>query len=372
MNETRYDWLSDRWVIFAPNREERPNDFRKLKTTSSTEKIICPFCSGAEHETPEPTLVLPAADPLTTSDNLKLDRDIHARRPWQVRVVPNKFPAIPNYSVDCDSSTRMVGREPSVLEGGIQLKSQLQTIGAEHLFQRHVPKGAHEVIIESPEHVDSLTALSIDQIALILEAYRTRLIHWRSHRELKYAVIFKNYGADAGASLVHSHSQLISLDFVPRDIERMNERLLLHYNHYGCCYICQLAEEEDERRERILLTTEYFVALCPFASRFPYSFSIVPRIHRCCYEEISTNELRDLAVVMKRTLSALEAAHPMAAYNFVLQTSPFRVQHEESFHWRLRVIPRMSKVAGFEWGSDCFINSVTPEFAAQVLRQHLD
>jgi len=108
-----------------------------------------------------------------------------------------------------------------------------------------------------------------------------------------------------------------------------------------------------------------------FASRFPYSFSIIPRAHKSRYEEISQAERQDLALVTKKTLAALESAHPLAAYNFVLQTSPFGEGNEQAHHWRLRVIPRLSKVAGFEWGSDCFINTVTPEQAAKTLCAHL-
>jgi UDPglucose--hexose-1-phosphate uridylyltransferase len=379
MNETRYDWLTDRWVIFAPNREERPDEFRQNKRPMPTERIDCPFCSGAEHETPEPTLVLPELDFDATTSNRRVSQ--RSPRPaWQVRVVPNKFPAVPNCSSNTLSTNprnetegeRIHPQRSLDSSSGLEQELQLQTLGADHLFQKHVPMGAHEVIIEAPSHVDSVTSLSTDQISLILEAYRRRLNHWRAQRGLKYAVVFKNYGADAGASLVHSHSQLISLDFVPRDIERINERLTLHYNKYGRCYICQIVDEEGERNERVLLSTNGFVALCPFASRFPFSFTIVPRTHRSCFEEIAPHELHDLATVVKATLSALESAQPSAAYNFVLQTSPFRSLHEEAFHWRLRVIPRLSKVAGFEWGSDCFINTITPEHAARVLRAHLD
>ena len=132
-----------------------------------------------------------------------------------------------------------------------------------------------------------------------------------------------------------------------------------------------MIEEEVLRGERVLLETEHFVAICPFASRFPFSFSILPRQHRGSFEEISSDALQDLAEVSKRTLSALEAARPSASYNFVLQTSPFQHRQEDSSHWRLRVIPRLSKVAGFEWGSDCFINTTTPELATAVLREHL-
>ena len=376
MNETRYDWLSDRWVIFATNREQRPDQFRQSTRVGPNAMMECPFCTGKEHETPRPTLVLPLNDFDETSTNRKADPEKLARQPWQVRVVPNKFPAVLRHESNSDEEVcSLYTPDPvpsnSVNALGCSPKTQLHTALADHLFQRNIPKGAHEVIIESPIHVDSITALPENHVALIFEAYRRRLNHWRSQRDLKYAVIFKNYGADAGASLYHSHSQLISLDFVPRDIEKVNQRLVLHHEKYACCYICQVMNEEEERQERILYSTEHFVALCPFASRFPYSFSIIPRVHRSRYEEINKDEREDLAIVTKKTLSALESAHPSAAYNFVLQTSPFVGANDEAYHWRLRVIPRLSKVAGFEWGSDCFINTVTPEQAAKNLRAYL-
>jgi UDPglucose--hexose-1-phosphate uridylyltransferase len=386
MNETRYDWLSDRWVIFAPNREDRPDQYRRSRNVSPNESVECPFCSGREHETPSPTLVLPELDFDGTTTNRPVDpakQTPQSSQPWQVRVVPNKFPAIlrsGNHS-DNRASSHSESRTESLfnanarydLDGELQLEPSVATAtaNADHLFQRNTSYGAHEVIIESPSHIDSITALPAEQIEQIFEAYRRRLNHWRAQRNLKYALIFKNYGADAGASLFHSHSQLISLDFVPRDIEKMNRRLNLHHAQYGSCYLCQMLIEEQERQERIVVSSEHFVALCPFASRFPYSFTIIPRTHRSRFEEATPSELKDLAVVTKKTLAALEAAHPSAAYNFVLQTSPFVDCIEEASHWRLRVIPRLSKVAGFEWGSDCFINTVTPEQASIDLRAHL-
>lgn len=379
MNETRYDWLADRWVIFAPNREERPDEFKSSNRTAPSEQIECPFCYGAEKATPDPTLILPEIDLDATTSNRRKDVLSPIKANWQVRVVPNKFPAVPNHHSRTDATLGYENSMESYLNpieisnttDAYANQARLQTISATHLFQKHTPHGAHEVIIETPSHVDSITALNIDQISLIFEAYRRRLCFWRSQPSLQYAVIFKNYGADAGASLVHAHSQLISLDFVPRDIERIHERLSLHYEQYGRCYVCQMVEEEEERQERIVIRTKYFVAICPFASRFPFSFSIIPRLHRSCFENISVHEIKDLAFVVQSCLKALESAKPSAAYNFVLQTSPFRTIGEQSHHWRLRVIPRMSKVAGFEWGSDCFINTVIPETAARVLREHL-
>lgn len=396
MHETRYDWLADRWVIFAPNREERPNEFRPnakpCASLSSTH--ACPFCFGAERETPEPTLVLPTADSEQTRPLIRgeIQRDIQlANQSWRVRVVPNKFPAIhqPSSQGRIDSfngpndatrrshpgSYRNVHSNHSEMLAGEgvlqQVVSTLELSESNPLFYRKCVSGTHEVIIESPNHIDSITSLPMEQVELVLQAYRMRLAHWRSQRGLQYAVVFKNYGADAGASLSHTHSQLMCLDFIPSDIERTHHRLTEYRKQYDQCYICHLQSEELRAQERIVMESESFVAFCPFASRFPFAFSIIPKKHRCHFDEVSEQELKDLAKVLKACLVSLETAQPYAAYNYVLQTAPFHRPDRNSHHWRLRVIPRLSKVAGFEWGSDCFINTTKPELAASVLRSCL-
>lgn len=404
MNETRYDWLADRWVIFAPNRAERPDEFRTLHQRVTTSKVACPFCSGSEHETPEPTLILPESDVDMTRLARPSSNAPAYREPWLVRVVPNKFPAItrcdspvggpsdagaphtmfrsylPPHTVGGSAQSESLS-SGSMTEAGsslqlatkskVETKAQCEAQRPLNLFSKRSPTGAHEVIIEAPTHIDTITALPVPHIAMIFEAYRRRLCHWRAQRDLQYAVVFKNYGADAGASLFHSHSQLISCDFVPGDVVRVNQRLVDYHNEHQTCYVCDVIRKEEEMNERILVSSEHFVALCPFASRFPYSFSILPRRHRARFEECDQAEMQDLAEVVKKTLAALERAQPQAAYNYVLQTSPFRGGHESAHHWRLKVIPRISKVAGFEWGSDCFINPITPEAASDVIRSHM-
>jgi UDPglucose--hexose-1-phosphate uridylyltransferase len=388
MHEIRYDWLADRWVLFAPNREERPNEFKASgKQNEPQRSNPCPFCFGAEKETPEPTLVLPSSDHERTRP---LHRGHYAKElaaqedRWKVRVVPNKFPAIGHTEsgmFETRSFQSSLYREPvpSFLDASLVAGVHTQAVALAvedtdnlHLFRREKATGCHEVVIESPNHVDSITALPTEQIELVLQAYQMRLLHWRAQQNLQCAVIFKNFGADAGASLSHSHSQLICLDFVPSDLKRMHQRLTEHHEKYGTCYICQMVLEEQRAKERIIAESEHFIVLCPFASRFPFAFSILPKRHRCHFEELSLDESRDLAAMMRSSLVALERAQPAAAYNYVFQTSPFHRYHPEAHHWRLRVIPRLSKVAGFEWGSDCFINTTKPETAAEVLRNFLD
>ncbi len=348
MNEMRYDWLGDRWVIFAPNRILRPDNYRDTSRPKSnplsfapTDRITddqCPFCAGHEQQTPPPTLVLknPSA------------------HDWSVRVVPNKFPAF-------DSAN----------DSPLCTDPQCTSANNSDLFLRKQTRGGHEVIIEAPNHIQSITQLPTEHAALIFEAYQERLRYWRSVHAMRYAVVFKNNGADAGASLVHAHSQLICTDFLPTDVLKTQLRSNEYFQTHRRCYACDVLEKEIQSNERIVAQTDSFVALCPFASRLPYSVSILPIQHQSAFEECSPCQLVELARLVQSTLRSIECEHPQAAYNYVLQTAPLDDHNPAAFHWRLKVLPRLIKVAGFEWSSDCYINTVLPEEAAKALGRHI-
>ena len=345
MNEMRYDWLGDRWVIFAPNRLLRPDNFQTPASHSEqpdrnpdTDSKRCPFCLGSEDQTPEATLTLKT----------------HPHAPWSVRVVPNKFPAIQNGGpfAPCNPV-------------------DLNNCSNQELFLRKQTRGGHEVIIEAPSHVQSITQLHTDHAALIFQAYQQRLRYWRSVHAMRYAVVFKNNGADAGASLVHAHSQLICTDFLPSDVLKTQNRSQEYFQSHRRCYACDVIEQELTAGDRIVAQTESFVALCPFASRLPYSVSILPKKHQSAFEECTPSHLAELARLVQHTLRAVETEHPKAAYNYVLQTAPLDSHDPAAFHWRLKILPRLIKVAGFEWSSDCYINTVMPEEAARALARHI-
>ncbi len=343
MNEMRYDWLSDRWVIFAPNRLARPDDFSTSPVVPpNTIATSCPFCKGSETQTPEPTLVInkPGSNP--------------NQNEWLVRVVPNKFPAVSNNQSSASPLHSPSGHSP------------------ENLFLKRLTSGAHEVFIESPNHVSSITSLPIEHLAVVFQAYRERLLAWRKLGTMRYGVVFKNYGLDAGASLIHSHSQLICTDFLPSDVFKVQKRMQQYMDEHRRCYVCDVLEQEMQSNERIVAQNDHYVALCPFASRLPYSVSIVPKRHQSQFETNTNENLEDLARIAMRVLKAFETEHPQASYNTILQTSPFDLLSNSIFHWRLKIIPRLCKVAGFEWSSDCFINTVTPEEAARKLRQRCE
>lgn len=340
MSETRYDFLTDRWVIVAPERLDRPDDFSSLKDQPRKGRFLpqdsfaCPFCRGNEKETPPPFLSLgnaAEADP----------------RLWLVRVVPNKFPALR----DRDAGH---GRE----------------LGASTLLVAKA-HGSHEVIIECPEHSASVVHLPDEHWELILRAYRMRLETNLRESGYRYAVVFKNYGADAGASLYHAHSQLISLSFVPPSVRLGEERLRGFYRETGQCWTCLNVAEEMAYGERILLESRHFVAFCPFASALPYGIRITSKRHCSRFEDLTNGELSELGWFLKRVVLAMERSHPYTAYNWVLHTSPRMGDVEECCHWRMDLTLRLAKIAGFEWGTDCYINPVVPERAAERFRQHL-
>ncbi|MCY3007089.1 MAG: DUF4921 family protein [Planctomycetota bacterium] len=348
MNEMRYDWLGDRWVLFAPNRILRPDNYRdpskpfphpaSLAIADRNTDEQCPFCSGHEQQTPPPTLVLKT----------------HSSHDWSVRVVPNKFPAIdPANAMPIGNTFPCASADNS------------------ELFLRKQTRGGHEVIIEAPDHIHSITQLQADHAALIFEAYQRRLRYWRSVQAMRYAVVFKNNGADAGASLVHTHSQLICTDFLPTDVLKTQLRASEYFQTHSRCYACDVLEKEIQSAQRIVAQTESFVALCPFASRLPYCVSILPVEHQSAFEECTPGQLVELARLVQWTLRSIECEHPQVAYNYVLQTAPLDAHNPAAFHWRLKILPRLTKVAGFEWSSECYINTVLPEDAAKALGRHI-
>jgi UDPglucose--hexose-1-phosphate uridylyltransferase len=240
---------------------------------------------------------------------------------------------------------------------------------ANDLFEVSDLHGGHEVIVETPQHVESLTALEPQHAGRVFEAYAERMRHWYDVPGVEYVVAFKNVGAAAGASLRHTHSQLIATSLLPPAMSEIGRRVTQHYRRHQKCLLCDMLEGELERGERIVLETERFLVFCPFASRLPYLVRIAPRMHSDRFELANASMLHELSRVAQQCLGAMEAMFSSCAYNYTLHTRPRNVASAASFHWWMEIFPRLTKVAGFEWGSDCYINPVTPELAASQLRK---
>ncbi|TET33322.1 MAG: galactose-1-phosphate uridylyltransferase [Planctomycetota bacterium] len=329
MPELRRDPIIGRWVIIATERVKRPRDFRTEKQESR--KGFCPFCKGFEDKTPPEILAYRTRDSRPNTPG------------WRVRVVPNKFPALR-------------------IEGGLGKKG-------DGIYDLMNGIGAHEVIIESPDHIVTNTELSNEHMVEVLWAYRDRMIDLKKDSRFSYGLLFKNVGMAAGASLEHAHTQLIVMPIVPRTVNAEMEGGRRFYNYRGRCIFCDMIIQEAADRKRVVLETEHYISFSPFAARFPFETWIVPKRHSSCFENIQKVEIEDLAETLKRTLKKIEVTLEMPPYNYVIHTSPFDQGELPYYHWHIEIIPRLTKVAGFEWGTGFYINPVTPEDAAEFLGQ---
>lgn len=328
MPELRQNFFTKEWVIIATERAKRPEELvahRPVKTVSSFVET-CPFCPGNEGKTPPEVLRVPA----------------DGSGPWQVRVIPNKFAALARDI----QPTRTIHRTRRSIEGF----------------------GVHDVIVETPDHAH-VTALMPDaHVANVLRAYKSRYDALSHDPRIAHITIFKNHGLDAGTSLEHPHSQLIATPVISSQVRGRFQVALQHYDEYGQCIFCQMIEEEIAEQHRIILATEHFVAMEPFASPTPFATHIFPRRHMASFGDISTTEITDLARTLRTVLAKLYHGLGNPDFNYTLRCAPAELAGAKYFHWYVSIIPRLTRVAGFELGSGMFINSMPPEAAAEFLR----
>jgi UDPglucose--hexose-1-phosphate uridylyltransferase len=344
--ELRSDPTTGRHVLIAEGRALRPNDFVgdvPLPVTHST--AHCPFCRGNEHQTPHELAVV---------------NDRHGD--WQVRVVPNKYPAL---------NLASGGREsPAKFSMGAGTAGGLRPSLAAY--------GVHEVIIESPRHVCDWSELSTDELALVLRVFRDRIEHAHTAQGLRAALVFKNVGQAAGASLEHVHTQLVAFPYVPEVLSRELQLAAEYHNRSGTCLMCQLLGDELKHGTRLVLENDTFAAFTAYAGRQPYETWVVPQQHCRSFTQLSDEESHSLAAILGELVRLLGHAltrpttagdlRPPLAYNVVLHTAPVGDERIAAFHWHWELIPRTTSLAGFEWGTGMYINSVSPERAAIQLR----
>jgi UDPglucose--hexose-1-phosphate uridylyltransferase len=307
--ELRKDPVVGRWVIISTERARRPSDFVPAPT-GRTVGGICAFCPGQEARTPAEILTLRPVDSAPNGPG------------WFLRVVPNKFPAL-------------------------RIEGELEPSG-EGLYDRMSGVGAHEVIIETPDHHAVFAGLGEERIADVLGA--------------------KNHGEAAGASLEHPHSQLIATPIVPIMVEEELEGAERHFRIKKRCIWCDIIRQERRGEGRIILESDGFVALAPFAPRFPFETWILPSAHRSGFEETEPAELRPLGRLLGEILRRMGKVLGDPPYNYMLHSAPLRSVGLDHFHWHLEIIPKLTRVAGFEWGTGFFINPTPPEEAARYLR----
>ena len=330
MPELRKDPITGRWVIIATERAKRPSDFVRDKVQIRGSGF-CPFCYGNESKTPPEIIAYRSDGSLRNSPG------------WSLRVVANKFPAL--------------GIEGSLNRQG------------EGLYDKMSGIGAHEVIIETPDHQKTLALLSPRQIEDVLWAYRDRILDLKKDRRFKYIMIFKNHGEAAGASLEHTHSQLIALPVVPKRVREETDGAHDYFNFKERCIFCDIIRQESESGIRVIANTPSFIAIAPFAPRFPFEIWIMPLVHQSAFEDSQRQEFEQLAVILKDMLMRLDKVLDFPAYNYIIHTSPIPESPNEHYHWHLEIMPKLTKIAGFEWGTGFHINPTPPEESAKFLRE---
>jgi len=229
--------------------------------------------------------------------------------------------------------------------------------------------GAHEVIIETPDHYRDMADLTRSEIKEIIFKYRSRSLDLEKDPRFTYILIFKNHGEAAGASLEHTHTQLVALPIVPK---RVKEELKGAYNYFGYrerCVFCDMIAQERQDKIRVVCENEHFITFCPFVPRFAFETWIIPKTHDQNFKSIDDKRADYMAAILKDTLMRLKKALKDPPYNFIIHTAPIRDGINEEFHWHLEIMPKLSQVAGFEWGSGFYINPTSPELAAKYLRE---
>ena len=329
MPELRKDPISGRWVIISVERGKKPTDFispnQKRKAGG-----FCPFCPGNEHTTTPEIIAFRSTSTAPNSPG------------WTLRVVPNKFPAL-------------------------QIQGDLNKMG-EGVFDRMSGVGAHEVIIETNDHQLSLSTMPQRAVEDVLWSYFFRLSDLKKDMRLKYALIFKNEGEVAGASLEHTHSQLIALPIVPKSVREEMESSKKYYDNKERCIFCDIINQELITDKRVIYENDQYVTISPFAPREPFETWILPKRHESNFSP-PDKSFSGLAEILQRTLRQIDKVLDAPPYNFILHTSPFKDEVNDYYHWHIEIMPKLTKMAGFEWGSGFYVNPTPPEEATKFMRE---
>jgi len=326
MPELRKDPIVNRWVIFATERSKRPHAF--LKPVEHPHDISCPFCPGNESLTPP--------EKISRRDN----KTIHDEPGWTIRLFPNKYPAI-------------------------ESNGEIKTV-KNSMFESVSGVGVHDVVVETPGHEESMADLDNKSILEILSVFRERFIVIKKDSRMKYVHIFKNSGRNSGASQPHTHSQIVALPIIPETVLQELTSVGRYFKDNKSCVFCDLITKEREFRKRCIFSNKHFISIAPYASRVPYESWILPVDHRSNFENSTDEELTSLAEILLELLKRMKDRLNDVSYNFYFHTSPIGIETGINglYHWHIEILPRMAHLAGFEFGSGMYINSVLPEDAA--------
>ena len=365
--ELRTDPITGRQVIIAPERSHRPGAFTSSEEAAVAEGKPCPFCLGNESLTPPAVLTLPGSTadlPVGPSDS------------WSLRVVPNLYPATftgtaPRNRSRIDSSMSPVPNGQRSGAGRNKVDSYFSNdpkSATEGTFHSQPNAGRHEVVIETNRHLTQFTDLSVGEAEQAFLAYAYRFRAWQSDPRICYGIAFKNNGRPAGASIDHVHSQLMGLEVLPNAFVAQWKGSLSYFERQQECVFCNFLEYELADKTRVVDDSGDFVVVCPYASRLPYEMWIVPRTHSSHFERESDFQIRSVAQKVHASLTRLTQLIDNVPFNYLIHTAPFDISHSPHYHWHIEIIPRIAQLAGFELGSGCHLNPVSPEKATAQLQ----
>ncbi|MEA1997481.1 MAG: DUF4921 family protein [Gemmatimonadota bacterium] len=341
MAEFRHDPVHRRWVIVTVDRVRGPEDYQVPQRVS--DEGLCPFCEGQEAKTPpEIYAVRPEGKPDTSG--------------WKVRVFPNRYPAI---SGEPDSDSFVERR-------------------AYGLYDWASGVGSHDIIVDHPQHHVLFHQMGPDHLAVLLDTYRRRLGELIQDRRFRYVLAYKNHGITAGASVNHQHTQVLAMPVIPRIAAMALASAREHFHLKERCLFCDLLIQEVEEGSRVVAGNEHFICYLPYASRFPFEMCILPRKHNHDFTTIGDELIRPCAEIINEAMNRLAALFGDTPFNITIHTAPNAGQVPKranywktlphDWHWHIEIIPRLTPVAGFEWGTGMFINHTPPEDAALFLR----
>ena len=337
MPELRKDPVIGRWIIISTERAKRPQDFKHEKPAA--EEGECPFCQGKEDHTPPEIFAI-------------RDKSSQPNNPgWEVRVVPSISPYL---KLDNELWRKGIGLYDLI--GGV---------------------GSHEVIIETPQHIANMADLPEEQISKVFTAYIERIKVLEQDERLKYVLIFKNYGWKAGGGKInHSRSRIMATPVVLKRVKEELAGARRYFEYHDRCIFCDIVKQELADKKRVIMEEDGIVAVAPFAPRFPFEVWILPKQHNPDFYKITAVEQSALARVLKEMLLRLKKLLNDPPYNYVIHSAPFRRERRgywttinEDYHWHIEIIPRLTQVAGFEWGTGFYICPTPPEEAAKFLRK---
>jgi UDPglucose--hexose-1-phosphate uridylyltransferase len=340
-NEVRKDYLLDRWVVIATERGRRPTDFVKQERQQA-KSAVCPMCPGNEHMTPPAVLVYIKSDQRIRRTK---DEDDFRHKNWLIRVIPNLYPAF------------------SPPKGRISRK---QITKNENLA---AAVGHHEVLVESPNHDEGPANAPIPQLVHVINGYMDRLRELSVKPYVQYVSIFRNHGLEAGASLSHAHSQIIATPFVPKTVKEEMDASKKLWRQNKKCVFCDILEKERDG-PRFVLENSKFMVFTPYASVNPMEFWIFPTNHENSLLDMSHSETKTFAETLKTCLCRLKTLVNDPPYNYGFHIALDEEAHDY-YHWHLEVYPRLAIWAGFEKSTGVYINTMTPETAAESMRKNV-